>query len=111
MIDNVGIDIIENERIEKHISKEFINMILTQKEQLLYFSKIGHKKMEFICGRFALKEAIIKAVNKYENPHFLEIEILTQKNGAPVATFQNYQLIVSIAHEKHYTIAQAILLK
>lgn len=111
MIDNIGIDIIENERIEKHISKEFINMVLTENEKSLYFSKIGHKKIEFLCGRFALKEAIIKAVNKHENPHFQEIEILTKKNGAPIATFKNYKFIVSIAHEKHYTVAQAILLR
>ncbi len=110
MINNIGIDIIENERIEKHISSEFINMVLTQNEKILYFSKIGHKKIEFLCGRFAAKEAIIKAVNHLENPHFLDIEILSQKNGAPIATFKNYKLIVSIAHEKHYTIAQAILL-
>lgn len=111
MIDNIGIDIVENNRIEKKISKQFINLVLTSNEQLIYHKKIGKKKLEFLCGRFAAKEAIIKAISPYENPHFLEIEILNKKNGTPIAIFKHYQFLISISHELNYTIAEAILLK
>ena len=111
MIDNIGIDIIENKRILDSISNDFIDMILTENEYNIYKNKKDKKKLEFLCGRYACKEAIIKAVNEYENPHFKEIEILNKKNGAPYAIFKNYKLLISISHENNYTIAEAILLK
>ncbi len=111
MIDNVGIDIIENKRIENNCNKDFIDMILTDKEKKILKFKQGKKKIEFICGRFAGKEAIIKALNKYENPHMKEIEIINEKNGSPKAIFKQYKILITIAHEHNYTIAEAILLK
>ncbi len=111
MIDNIGIDIIENKRIENNYNEEFIDMILTDKEKEIFQLKIGKKKIEFICGRFAAKEAIIKALNKYENPHMKEIEIINEKNGSPKAIFKQYKILITIAHEHNYTIAEAILLK
>ena len=111
MIDNIGIDIIENDRIIKSISDSFIDMILTEEEKKMYENKKGKKKNEYLCGRYACKEAIIKAVNEYENPHFKEITILNKKNGAPYAIFKDYKLLVTISHEINYTVAEAILLK
>lgn len=111
MIDDIGIDIIENERILKSINDNFLCTVLTDNELEIYKSKKGKKALHFLCGRYACKEAIIKAVNKYENPHFREIEILNKKNGAVYAIFKDYKLLVSIAHEEHYSIAEAILLK
>ena len=111
MIIGHGIDIVENNRIKKSINDDFINMVLTSKEIEIYNQKKGNKKIDFICGRFAAKEAIIKAINEYCNPHFLEIEILTNKNGAPKVFFKNYNIILSISHEKNNTIASAIVLK
>ena len=107
----IGIDILENKRMLKSCSEKFINEILTIEEQKIYNSKIGKNKLDFLCGRFVAKEAIIKAVNLYENPHMLEIEITNDKNGAPIVKFKNYQILLSISHEKNYTVATAILTK
>lgn len=107
----LGIDLVENERIDKHCSDEFINQILTPNEKLVYLEKKGEKKLEFLCGRFAAKEAIIKAVSSYENPHMLEIEIKNERNGAPKVIFKDYNILLSISHEKKFTIAEAILIQ
>lgn len=111
MIENIGIDIVENDRISKSINVKFLNEVLTKEEQVIYEKKKGIKKLEFLCGRFAAKEAIIKALNKLDNVHFLEITILNDANKVPYVTCKNYNILVSISHEKKYTIAQAIVLK
>lgn len=108
---DIGIDIVENKRIKRNCSLKFICQILTKKEQLIYKQKKEKQQLEFLCGRFAAKEAIIKAISKYENPHMLEIEILNDKSGKPTVKFKKYKLLISISHEKNYTIAEAILLK
>lgn len=110
MISGIGIDLVENERIKNSINNNFINMVLTKEEKNIYLKKNKTKQLEFLCGRFAAKEAIIKAVNKLENPHFLEIEILNNKNGSPYVKFKNYHIEISISHEKKYTIANAIVI-
>ena len=111
MIQNIGIDIVENERIKNNICQEFLNMVLTNKELEIYNSLKGKKQLFFLCGRIACKEAIIKCLNEVENPHFLEIEILNKENGAPYTIYKNYNIKISISHENKYTIAEAIFLK
>ncbi len=111
MIDGIGVDIVENKRIKNSINDKWLHTVLTNKEIDILNSKKGRKQIEFICGRFASKEAIIKSISKYEEPHFLEIEILNEKNGSPIAIYKNYKFLISISHEKNYTIAFVILLK
>lgn len=111
MIQNIGIDIVENNRIKKSINDDFLNMTLTKNELDIYNKKTGKKKLEFLCGRIACKEAIIKCLNEVENPHFLELEILNKENGAPYTVYKNYNIKISISHEENYTIAEAIFLK
>ena len=108
MISNLGIDIVENERIDIN-NNDFINCVLTKKEKEIFNLKKGQKKLEYLCGRFTAKEAIIKALND-EKPHMQEIEILNKKNGAPYAIFKNYKILISISHEKNYTVAIATIL-
>jgi len=111
MIKGIGIDIVENNRIQQSLCPQWIDMVLTSNEKQIYTQKKGKKQLEFLCGRFACKEAIIKAISQYENPHFQEIEIINKENGQPVAIFKNYHILISISHEVHYTIAQAILIQ
>lgn len=111
MIKGIGIDIVENSRIAKKIdTPNFLEHILTKTELIEYYNLKGKKQLEYLCGRFATKEAIIKALYKHETPHLLDIEILKNPDGSPNAHFKNYKLLISISHEKRYTIAEAILL-
>ncbi len=102
---NIGIDIVENKRLNNK-NKRFVELILTEKEQIEY-KKRGQS---YLYGRFAAKEAIMKALSNTKNLSFRDIEILTNNDGSPNVTKPS-KLKVSISHEKKYTIAIAIVYK
>lgn len=100
---NIGCDIVENIRL-KNKEKNFIDLVLTAKEQLEY----KEKGLLYLCGRFAAKEAIMKALPDTKKYNFLDFEILTNFDGEPYCTsIKNIK--VSISHEKKYTMAVAIV--
>lgn len=98
---NIGCDIVENKRL-KNKCKRFIELVLTKKEQKEY----RLKGISYLCGRFAAKEAIMKALPNTKSLNFLDIEILNDLNGKPVCNLKNVS--ISISHEKNYTIAIAL---
>lgn len=100
---NIGCDIIENKRLENK-QEEFIDLVLTPKEKIEY-KKRG---ILYLCGRFAAKEAIMKALPNTKEYNFLDFEILTANDGKPYCTnLKNIE--ISISHEKKYTMAIAIV--
>jgi holo-[acyl-carrier protein] synthase len=113
LIVGIGIDIVELSRIEKLVEHEkFINRILTKNEQVLFQSLSLQRRIEFLAGRFAAKEAYSKAkgtgIGKALS--FQDIEILKDKNGKPFlnSTF-NGNVHISISHSNNYAVAQIIL--
>lgn len=111
----VGIDIVENKRIEyilKRYKKKFIGRILTQEEEEQYIS--GGEKLEYLAGRFCAKEAFFKATKK-KYLSFQSIAILNDENGSPQlkikSTNKNIQKIsISISHSKEYTLAVCLIM-
>ena len=101
---NIGIDIVENKRL-KHKKKGFIDYVLTKKEQ----DEFNKKGYLYLCGRFAVKEAIMKALPNTKEYNFLDFEILTKDDGSPYVV-KNDNIKISISHEKNYTVATALLL-
>lgn len=97
----IGCDIVENKRLINK-DQEFINYVLTDKEQLLY-KEFG---LNFLFGRFAAKEAIMKCLPNTKELKYTDIEILKGENGEPITNIDD--ISVSISHEKEYTIAYAI---
>ena len=65
MIHGIGIDLIEIERIRKVLYKQpkLVDRVLTENEKLK-FEKFTHekRKIEFLAGRFVVKEAFSKAL-------------------------------------------------
>lgn len=115
LIYGIGLDLIELKRIEKAIlkNKRFITRILTQNEFDLYDSLPTIKrKIEFLAGRFAAKEALAKSVGTgIGQLSFQDIEILKQDNGAPYVQVKGYEHLsfhVSITHTKEYAAAQVV---
>ena len=116
MIEGIGIDMVEIDRIEKANAKSrrFIERILTERERE-YFHSLHHtrRQMEFLAGRFAAKEAFSKAAGTgLGHLSFQHIEILPAKNGKPVITangFEPNHIHISISHSKAYAIAQVII--
>ena len=104
-----GIDIIEVERIKNNIeqnSEKFLNRIYTNKE-IEYCESKNINKYQSYAGRFAGKEATIKAISKLlDNKYQLgwkDIEILNQKDGRPqviinpeIQLANNYKIDISI---------------
>jgi len=105
----VGIDIVENERVRKALSPAFLRHVLS-KEEIARSKEYTEKRMvEFVSGRFACKEAIIKALSGYDSPVMSELNIINNETGKPEIKYKNYRLLISISHERNYACAMAIL--
>lgn len=115
MIKGIGIDLIELERIKRIENKQprFAQRILTKKERAIYDDLKNNRKIEFIAGRFAVKEAFAKAAGVgIGKLSFQHIEVLPNDNGAPVLAVKGYEsanLFVSITHSRDYAAAQVII--
>lgn len=115
----IGNDIIEIERIRSGISEHgerFLERIFTEKEReycLKYKDAVPH-----FAGRFAAKEAIVKALGcgLGTEAHWQDISILADSKGKPEVSlsnslskrFQSPHLLISISHCKLYATAFAI---
>ncbi len=106
----IGVDIIDLERLD--INKiHFIKRILTEKEYEV-FLKIDsqRRKLEFLGGRFAGKEAYMKAKHVgLGSIDFHDIEILNHSDGSPYLNDNNAH--ISISHENKYAIAFVVIEK
>lgn len=119
---DIGIDIIEIERIKNAVSKniKFLDRNFTTLE-IEYF-KLKNFKPETIAGNFAAKEAISKAIGTgIRGFDFKDIEVLRDELGKPIVkTYNNLEKMcidfnveevkVSISHCKDYAVANAIVI-
>ena len=125
MIFGIGTDIVEIKRIETMTSLDkFASKILSDNEKEFYDSLTNQKQIVYISKQFAAKEAIAKAIGTgiRNDTHFKNIEILRDKNGAPIFNALNKlekiisdlgitKTHVSLADERDYAIAIAVLEK
>ncbi|HLR92113.1 MAG TPA: holo-ACP synthase [Atopostipes sp.] len=115
MIQGIGIDLVELERIEAALSRRenFYTRILTEKEQMHFRQLSKHRQVEFLAGRFAAKEAFSKALGTGIGSQlsFQDIEILPSEVNKPIAVSKVFSgtIHLSISHSKTYAIAQVIL--
>ena len=123
MIIGCGIDLVKIERIEKIIKKwgnNFILRIFTSSEKEYCEKKKGNKYQSY-AGKFAAKEALLKALGLgLREANWKEIEIKNDKLGQPIINtsgkLKNIASIkgvrkyfISISHTKEYAIAQVVL--
>ena len=118
MIKSIGLDIVEINRIQQDIDKygvRFIERILGPDEILLYNSR--KDKPQFLSGRFAAKEAVIKALGNYlsDKPLLTDLQILNDSTGQPSLYLPENlkktildRCFISISHEKSIAAAVAI---
>ncbi|WP_432361682.1 holo-ACP synthase [Sporosarcina sp. UB5] len=117
MIAGIGLDIVELDRITKldERSDKFRLRILSTREILLYDMLPPHRKIEFLAGRFAAKEAFAKArgTGIGKDCRFEQIEILPEPSGKPVLYFDGGEVagFVSITHTRTVAAAQVVLEK
>lgn len=116
MIKGIGLDIIEIERIEKAMARteKFKDRILTERELAIFKTYSASRKIEFLAGRFAAKEAFSKALGTGIGAQCTlhDIEILRGDAGNPVLYCKGERVngFVSITHTKQYAAAQVLLM-
>ena len=119
MVIGIGTDICHIERIKK-LAPEAVARILTPAEA--EYCRRYAATHERIAGRFAAKEAILKAFGTgwSEGLGWGQIEILPDVSGAPLVTLSGAarakmselgatRCLVSISHQGEYAVAFAII--
>jgi holo-[acyl-carrier protein] synthase len=119
MADSVGIDIVELARIKSSVERfgeRFLKRILGPDEQAVYRRRVD--STAFLAGRFAAKEATIKALGMYltRRPPLSNIQIVNDTGGQPRVRFSDElaahlsgtAFLVSISHDRNYAIAVTI---
>lgn len=110
MIKGIGCDIVSVDRVKNIIqaTPAFVKRIYGEKEIEEYHRR---NDVSYLASRFAAKEAVVKALTKYE--HDLNfIEILNDGDGKPYVVIQGqrrYDIFVSLSYETDYVIAYVIL--
>ncbi|MDN6028460.1 MAG: holo-ACP synthase [Lactobacillus sp.] len=115
MIRGVGIDTVVAARIEKVVSQgdHFAHGVLTDKEYALYQPLKFGRKVEFLAGRFSVKESFSKAFGTGlgKAVGLKDVETLWDEKGNPVTTSTVYhgQIHVSISHDGQQIVTIVIL--
>ncbi|WP_243292529.1 holo-ACP synthase [Bacillus sp. FJAT-47783] len=115
MIAGIGLDIVELDRIAEIIKRnpKFIHRVLTVNEQNRLSQLSETRKVEYVAGRFAVKEAFSKALGTGigEQLSFLDIEVLNDELGKPVLkqNVTKHTVHVTISHSRQFAVAQVII--
>ncbi|NND65669.1 MAG: holo-ACP synthase [Gammaproteobacteria bacterium] len=124
MIQGIGTDIVDLDRITKvfdQFGDKFVRRILHADEIALYQRR--NSTINFLAGRFAAKEAIVKAIGSgLRGFSWTDINIRTSELGAPIVEFNGScalacgergvaEVKVSISHERRWAVAMAIALQ
>jgi holo-[acyl-carrier protein] synthase len=120
-----GIEIVETTRIQELVEqsgKQFEMECFTATERST--PALGAKRIEYLAGRFAAKEAVIKVLGMAKNQDisWLDIEIQRLKSGEPSVVLYGKchdiaeklgvtNWLLSISHTSSYAAASAIALK
>jgi len=123
LIIGCGIDLVKIERIENIIKRwgnNFASRIFTPLERD-YCEKKKDTKFQSYAGRFAAKEALLKALGLgLRGANWKEIEVINNGFGQPIINTSGKlknissakgvsKYFLSISHTKEYAIAQVIL--
>jgi holo-[acyl-carrier protein] synthase len=125
MILGMGTDIVEISRIRKLLRKnsdDFLARVYTKKE--LQESRNKKNLAEYLAGRWAVKEALSKALGCGIgiDCNWRDISTTNDSKGAPKVRLSGFasktakskntgKIHVSISHEKHYACSTVILEK
>ena len=120
MKQSIGIDIVDIRRISDLLNKygeRFIHRLLCDEEEAILKERVDRSR--FLAGRFAAKEAAIKALGSYisDRPAFRLLRVLSDKSGQPrlefdgelSETLSTVSTLVSISHEKTHAVAVVLL--
>jgi len=102
----IGTDIVQISRVS--LKDSFLRGVLSINEMVLFDREVD--KASFVAGRFAAKEAFLKALGTgLSGAKMNEIDVVYEEGGRPVLFFQGKRYPVSIAHDGGYAIAVALV--
>ncbi|GAB7387819.1 holo-ACP synthase [Bacillaceae bacterium] len=125
MIIGNGVDLVEIPRIAESLKRNdsFLRRILTEKERA-HLPENEVRKLEYVAGRFAAKEALAKALGCGigSKLSWQDISVLNDEYGKPyieweaavrerfgLAGEREVRVHLSLSHTKNYALAQIIL--
>ncbi|MCI2111230.1 MAG: holo-ACP synthase [Bacilli bacterium] len=102
----IGTDIVEIRRIS--LSESFLKGVLSPNELLLLAKSVD--KPSFVAGRFAAKEAFLKAMGTgLSGPRMSALDVVYGEKGSPELVYEGRRYAVSIAHDGGYATAVALI--
>lgn len=120
MIVSVGIDIVDVDRMSR-LAQRYgtrLSSRILGPDELSAYNKRADKSV-FLAGRFAAKEAIVKAIGAITNirPAWTAMQVTTDRHGRPAflpdgqikKMLFEHQVHISLSHERHHAIAVAVL--
>ncbi len=120
MVRGLGVDIVQIDRIGgafERFGRRLVDRLLGEQERALMATRSD--PVSFIAGRFAAKEALIKALGTIlqVRPAWSQMQILVDRQGRPVIvleskvaeTVQEQRFHVSISHERDYAVAVVVV--
>jgi holo-[acyl-carrier protein] synthase len=121
----IGVDLVHITRIRQMTERwqtRFLHRLYTEEERRLSSRRVS--PYAFLAGRFAAKEAILKALGTgwSVGVGWLNIEVLNDETGRPCATVNGRAetllreagvtgILVSLSHDGEYAVAEALLIK
>lgn len=123
MIIGIGVDIIEIERVRRAVDKAAFRERVFTPAEIEYCEARGKSSAQSFAGRFAAKEAILKALGTgLRGGTLKELEIVNNDLGCPMARLSGFfkeladekgvsNIWISISHSTGNAVAQCVLEK
>jgi len=127
MIVGIGLDVVGLERVARRLSEgdgeRIVRRLLTDGERRIWEGLSDKRRVEFLAGRFAAKEAVAKAFGCGIGGvmGFRDIEVVPGERGTPVCRLsaeawkrlglseREHAIHVSVTHEKTTAAAMAVV--
>ncbi|MBI1804706.1 MAG: holo-ACP synthase [Ignavibacteria bacterium] len=122
MIEGIGVDVVEIARIRRTIdqwSGTFLNRVFTEQE--ISYAQSKKNPTPHLAARFAVKEAVAKALTTGWSGGFRwkDVEVQNNSSGKPCVILNGHvrellkgsRILVSISHSENVVIAFAIIEK
>ena len=115
LMKNIGIDIVKLERFRDFLGdRKKYGRILSEKEIAVFERFVSEKRrLEYLAGRFAAKEAVIKATSGLGRSFsFSDLSVLNDEKGAPyldAQVFNDLEILLTISHTDTDAVAIALV--
>jgi len=117
MIAGIGVDVVDLNHMKTvyQNNPRIYKKILTPEECTVFESRTDKRKIEYLAGRFAAKEAFSKAMGTGigKTVTFQNVTVLNAEKGQPIVAESPFagNVFVSISHSRQLVTAQIVLEK